>query len=98
MRWTPSDTVGFVIAAATFIVPTVAFMQFVDGMRKPGDVRYSWEYAAAIGICLAPATLSSLIAWRWGGSEGGRWAIHGLVATLMLVGAAIGCCLFFFIR
>ncbi len=96
MRWTNSDTIGFLIGSAIFIVPQIAFLQFAERFRKPGDqVDQSNHYAIAVVLGLVGAAVASAIAWKWGGSAEGRWTMHGLVATLMMSSAVLGYCFWF---
>jgi hypothetical protein len=92
-RWTQSDTVGLLISAAILIVPPVGVTRYFDNLRKPGQPPTPLEtYLVIAGVGLIGALLSSGVAWRWGGSEHGRWAIHGLVASVMLITYVISCC------
>ena len=93
MRWTRSDTIGFVIAAAILVVPPIFVMRYLDDIRKPGQPPTPLEiYLLTASFGLVGAVICSAIAWRWGGSEQGRWAIHGLVASVVLVTYVISCC------
>jgi hypothetical protein len=94
MRWSQSDTAGFVIAATILILPPVAIQWYGDEVtRKPNSPPTPvTTYAAIVGIGLLGAVVFSALAWRFGGTEHGRWAIHCLVASVMLVTFVIGCC------
>lgn len=92
-QWSRSDTVGFVIAAGILILPPVGVTRYFDDLRKPGmPPTPMTTYLAIAGMGLLGPVLASAIAWRWGGSEHGRWAVHGLVASIMLITYVIGCC------
>ena len=94
MRWTKSDTVGFVIAVAVTTLPPLLFIHFSVGLRKPGDPPPTiTDYMPALVVGLPAAIVSSAIAWWFGGSSHGKWAIHGLVATLVLFSYLAGWCL-----
>ena len=95
MRWTNSDTAGFILAALILVTPPVAFMKFVDSLRKPQDPSTPLAtYLTVIAMTTFAAIVSSAIGWRFGGSEYGRWAIHGLVAMLILSVSIFGWCFF----
>jgi hypothetical protein len=95
MRWTISDTIGFIVAAIITTLPPLVLVGLLEwhnpSVNPPPPPNYSRAYLVAL-IGLSFAAIASAVAWRWGGSPNGRWLMHAGVASGMLASYLMGCC------
>lgn len=90
MRWTWSDTLGFLLALVITNLPVaaIAWLEYAWSGAKPPYRPRSVDLGRYVCPCLIAcgfAVAGSLAAWRFGGTSARRWAIHVTVALVMLV-------------